>query len=170
MLTHGESIKKLGANLKPIAHYRKEIVGIADVGKNLYGLRFHPEMIMTAKGKKMMENFLVSIAKVKQHFTVASREARILTKMMGKTAGKPVVMLCSGGLHSIVGAMVLKEAIGSQNLVCLCVQTGFEKRGALDAARAVMFEVGCKFDVLIENFQHTTMNEGYIDFEATANL
>ncbi|CAG0916256.1 unnamed protein product [Notodromas monacha] len=145
LVTHGDTVEKL-VGLKAIAHWRKRVIGVADVSKNLYGLHFHPEVIVTPKGQKMLDNFF-KMAKLKTTFNIAKREEKAMDRIRKQCSGRPVLMLCSGGLDSTVAAMILKKCIGAQEMYCLLVETGFEKKGGFEKAKDVLEKIGVGYSI-----------------------
>ena len=78
-----------------------------------YAIQFHPEVYHSTDGKKILENFLVGIAQVKQDWTPDSFVEMTLSELKEKV-GNDQVILGLSGVDSSVAAMLLHKAIGTQ--------------------------------------------------------
>ena len=88
------------------------IAGIANTEKHLYGIQFHPEVYHSTDGKQLLENFLVSIAGLKQDWTPDSFIEETVAAIQAKVGNEKVVLGLSGGVDSTVAAVLLNKAIG----------------------------------------------------------
>lgn len=75
MLTHGDSLDKVGNGFVVVGTSDKLVAAISNENSKIYGVQFHPEVELTVDGKIMLENFLFNIAKLTPNFTLRSREA-----------------------------------------------------------------------------------------------
>lgn len=92
-----------------------------------YGLQFHPEVTHSLEGKKILENFLVAIAGVKQDWTPSSFVEDTVARLKEEIGDESVLMALSGGVDSTVGAMLLHRAIG-ENLHCFFIDNGLLRK------------------------------------------
>lgn len=96
--------------------------------RKFFGVQFHPEVIHTKPGKKILSNFLFSQAGLKAEWTMGSfiqREADIIREQVKD--GKVICGL-SGGVDSLVASLIVHRAIG-KNLTCLFVDNGLLRKG-----------------------------------------
>ena len=96
-----------------------------------YAIQFHPEVYHTTDGKQLLENFLVTIAGVKQTWTAASFVESTVEKIQKKVGDDKVVLGLSGGVDSTVAAVLLHKAIG-KNLYCIFVNNGLLRKNEFE--------------------------------------
>jgi len=93
---------------------------MADEGRKLYGVQFHPEVTHTAFGAQMFRNFLFGICGLTPDWTMEGFAERSTQKYRAELAGKKVLLGLSGGVDSSVAAALLHRAIGN-DLRCVYV-------------------------------------------------
>jgi GMP synthase (glutamine-hydrolysing) len=127
-MSHGDSIDVLPKGFTISASTANtKVAAMANVRKKFYGVQFHPEVAHTAKGKKMIHNFLFGICGCKASWTMKSF-ARDTISQIRKTVGeKKVILGLSGGVDSSVTALLIHKAIG-KNLTCIFVDNGLLRK------------------------------------------
>jgi GMP synthase (glutamine-hydrolysing) len=98
-----------------------------DPARKMYGIMFHPEVVHTPDGAKLLRNFVHKIAGIEGDWTMQSyREHAVeaIRKQVGK--GK-VICALSGGVDSSVAALLIHEAVGDQ-LTCILVDHGLMRK------------------------------------------
>ena len=100
-----------------------EIIGMADVKRQFYGLQFHPEVSHTRQGLRILERFVLDICGCKRVWTTKTIIEELIKKIQDKISKDYVILGLSGGVDSSVVAALLHRAIGEQ-LVCVFVDTG----------------------------------------------
>ena len=101
---------------------------IADPQRRLYGLQFHPEVIHTEEGGKILRNFLFTVCGCRGEWTMASFIEEAVGRIKTQVGSAAVVLGLSGGVDSSVAAMLLHRAIGDQ-LTCIFVDNGLLRSG-----------------------------------------
>ena len=96
---------------------------IADEGRRLYGVQFHPEVAHTPRGATILRNFTHRIAGLTGDWTMASYRAEAIARVRAQVGRGRVICGLSGGVDSSVAAVLIHEAIGDQ-LTCVFVDTG----------------------------------------------
>jgi len=104
---------------------------IENTAKGIYGVQFHPEVVHTPEGKKVLHNFLYNICKVNGDWKVASIVKNKIGEIKNKIKDKKVLCALSGGVDSSVAAVLVNEAIG-KNLVCIFVDHGLLRKSEGD--------------------------------------
>ncbi len=127
-MSHSDTILKLPKNAKKIASTKDvENAGFTIENEQTYAIQFHPEVYHSTDGKKVLENFLVHIAKISQNWT-PNAFVETAVKKLQKTIGTDKVVLgLSGGVDSTVAAVLLDKAIGKQ-LYCIFVDNGLLRK------------------------------------------
>ncbi len=141
-MSHGDRIGRLPAGFAATASTQNtEVAAAEDGARRLYGLQFHPEVVHTVHGRKLIENFLFGICRCEKNWTM-NAFIRDAIDDINKTVGdKRVVLGLSGGVDSSVAAVLLHRAIG-RRLTCVFVDNGLLR---LDEGRKVREVFGRHF-------------------------
>jgi GMP synthase (glutamine-hydrolysing) len=128
-MSHGDSIGALPAGFVITASTANTPVAAAeDVKRNFYALQFHPEVVHTKEGKKMLANFLFEICHCKKSWSMKSFVAHTVDEIRQQVGTEKVILGLSGGVDSSVAAVLLHRAIGKQ-LTCVFVDNGVLREG-----------------------------------------
>ena len=131
-MSHGDSITAIPEGFHPIAVSEgAPYAAIADEGRRIYGVQFHPEVAHTPRGALMLRNFTRGIAGFKGDWTMASFKDEQVAKIRAQVGKGRVICGLSGGVDSSVAAVLIHEAIGDQ-LTCVFVDTGLMRSGEAD--------------------------------------
>ena len=123
-MSHGDSIRKLPGGFEAIAATANTPVAAAvHTQKNLFGFQYHPEVVHTKMGKKMLHNFVFKVCGCKRTWTMKSFARRSIEDIRATVADKKVILGLSGGVDSSVAAVLLHKSIG-QKLTCIFVDNG----------------------------------------------
>ena len=109
-------------------------------GAKYYGIQFHPEVVHTPGGRRLLENFVLRIAKAAQDWT-PGRLAVDAVAEISRRVGPTDRVLCglSGGVDSAVAAALVHRAIGDR-LVCVYVDHGLMRKRESETLRTVFAE------------------------------
>ncbi|MFI5218847.1 MAG: glutamine-hydrolyzing GMP synthase [Bacteroidia bacterium] len=105
-----------------------KIAAFHEPKEKLFGVQFHPEVMHTTEGKKILENFVTGICKCKGDWTPGSFIEDTVSALRHNLKNEKVILGLSGGVDSGVAATLLHRAIG-KNLYCICVDTGLLRKG-----------------------------------------
>ncbi len=94
----------------------------------LFGVQFHPEVIHTKQGKKVLSNFLFDISGFQQDWTIESFIESKVNEIRDQVGVKKVVCGLSGGVDSLVTSLLVHRAVGD-NLHCIFVNNGLLRKG-----------------------------------------
>ena len=128
-MSHGDSIGTLPAGFVITASTANTPIAAAeDLKRNFYGLQFHPEVVHTQSGKKMLANFLFNICRCKKSWSMKSFVNHAIEEIKQQVGAQKVILGLSGGVDSSVAAVLLHKAIGKQ-LTCVFVDNGVLREG-----------------------------------------
>jgi GMP synthase (glutamine-hydrolysing) len=128
-MSHGDSIGALPAGFTVTASTANTPVAAAeDVQRNFYILQFHPEVVHTQAGKKILANFLFEICHCKKSWSMKSFVKQTIDEIRQQVGDGKVILGLSGGVDSSVAAVLLHRAIGKQ-LTCVFVDNGVLRAG-----------------------------------------
>ena len=106
-------------------------------GRNLYGVQFHPEVVHTEYGTKILENFLYEVCGFKREWTMTSYLETAVKSIKEKVGDGRVLLALSGGVDSTVCAALLSRAVGPK-LTCIFVDHGLLRKNEGDEVESVM--------------------------------
>ena len=113
--------------------------------KGLYCLQFHPEVLHTQEGQKMLSNFVYRICGCQGDWKMDSFVERSVQDLRRRVGGGKVLCALSGGVDSSVAAVLLSKAVGKQ-LTCVFVDHGLLRKDEGDQVEAV-FGPGGGYDL-----------------------
>lgn len=128
-MSHGNQVSVLPHGFKNLgsSRYTKNIA-MVNKDKKLYGVQFHPEVVHTLAGKRILRNYLFNICKVKRNL-IRTRWLENQVQLIKERVGKDnVICGLSGGVDSATAAAIVYKAIGKQ-LKCVYVDTGLMREG-----------------------------------------
>ncbi|MFC1699223.1 glutamine-hydrolyzing GMP synthase [Candidatus Omnitrophota bacterium] len=127
-MSHGDKITKLPRGFKIIGSSgNAKIAALSDQKRRLYGVQFHPEVVHTPQGKKILNNFIFGIAKCKRSWNMHSFVQDSIKSLKEKIGREKVLCALSGGVDSSVLAILLHRAIG-KNLVAIFIDNGLLRK------------------------------------------
>jgi GMP synthase (glutamine-hydrolysing) len=131
-MSHGDRVTALPEGFRPVAVSEgAPFAAIADDRRQFYGVQFHPEVVHTPHGAKLLSNFVHRVAGLQADWTMAGFKAHAVEKIRAQVGSGKVICGLSGGVDSSVAAVLIHEAIGEQ-LTCIFVDTGMMRAGEAD--------------------------------------
>ena len=128
-MSHGDSVTALPEGFAPLAHSdRNPVAAIADRGRRLYGLQFHPEVSNTPWGIEVLRNFLYEVCRCEPTWTMTSFIDRSIGSIRERVGDGRALCALSGGVDSATAAALVHRAIADQ-LTCVFVDHGLLRAG-----------------------------------------
>ncbi len=123
-MSHGDRVTKLPEGFEVVATSENAPLAIAvNEERKYYTTQFHPEVVHTPDGGKILANFVHKICGLKGDWTMAAYKDRAIAKIREQVGDKRVICGLSGGVDSSVAAALIHEAVGDQ-LTCILVDHG----------------------------------------------
>jgi len=123
-MSHGDRITKLPKGFKVIGtSTNSPVAAMANRAKRLYGVQFHPEVVHTPKGKKILKNFVCGIAGARTAWSMKSFIDETVKSVRRQAKGERILCALSGGVDSSVMAVLLHKAIGKK-LIAIFIDNG----------------------------------------------
>ena len=147
-MSHTDQAKKLPHGFKPLAHTANTgHAAIADKKRKIYGVQFHPEVVHTDFGSKIIANFLFRIAGCSPSWQLKDFINEKVKEIRAQAGKKNVICGLSGGVDSSAAAVLLHKALGDR-LKCIFVNNGVlrkdEASGVVKAFRN-HFKIGLRY-------------------------
>lgn len=127
-MSHGDRVTALPEGFRVIATSKgAPYAAIADEKRRFYAVQFHPEVVHTPDGTKLLQNFVYKVSGIKGDWSMASYREQAIATIQQKVGKSRVICGLSGGVDSSVVAVLLHEAIGDQ-LTCIFVDHGLMRK------------------------------------------
>ena len=136
-MSHFDYIAQVAPGFEISAHTADCPVAAAEnAEKGLYAIQFHPEVLHTAEGTKMINNFVKNVCGCVGDWKMDAFVDETIHAIREKVGDGKVLCALSGGVDSSVAAVLLSKAIGSQ-LTCVFVDHGLLRKNEGDEVEAV---------------------------------
>jgi GMP synthase (glutamine-hydrolysing) len=131
-MSHGDRVIKLAPGFEVYAASPNAPFAVAaDELRRFYSFMFHPEVMHTPDGARLLANFVQKIAGCEPSWTMGRFRDEMIGKIRAQVGGARVICGLSGGVDSAVAAVLIHEAIGDQ-LTCIFVDHGLLRQGEAD--------------------------------------
>lgn len=136
-MSHNDYIEKAAPGFEIIAHTPDcPDAAVENAEKQLYATQFHPEVLHTLEGKKMLANFVYNVCGCTGDWKMDSFVEESILAIREKVGNGKVLCALSGGVDSSVAAVMLSKAVGNQ-LTCVFVDHGLLRKNEGDEVEAV---------------------------------
>ncbi|MCH7699450.1 MAG: glutamine-hydrolyzing GMP synthase [Chloroflexi bacterium] len=126
-MSHGDRITQPPPGFHSLAYSDNSPIAVMGNDKGIVGLQFHPEVVHTANGKQLLENFLYKVAGCKGDWTAGNVITEKVAQIKEEVGDDRVLCALSGGVDSAVAAALVHRAVGDQ-LTCVFVDNGLLRR------------------------------------------
>lgn len=127
-MSHGDLVESAPPGFTVTARTVKApVAAMAQPGKNLYAVQFHPEVAHTTRGQDILKAFLYDVCGCRGLWTMDSFLERTIAEIRGQVGNRKVLCALSGGVDSSVAAVMVQKAVGGQ-LTCVFVDHGLLRK------------------------------------------
>jgi GMP synthase (glutamine-hydrolysing) len=134
-MSHGDQVLELPAGFRGVGDSPTcPYAAIEAKDKRQYGVQFHPEVVHTPEGTRVLANFLFGAAGLKADWKMRSFVEEKTADIARRVGDGRVVMGLSGGVDSSVAAALIHKAVGDR-LTCVYVDHGLHREGEIDEVR-----------------------------------
>ncbi len=127
-MSHGDFLSKIPEGFTVLAESdHSPVCALSNEEKKIYGVQFHPEVVHTKEGIKIVHNFLYDVCGCKGDWTPRNFIEEHVEKIREMAGDSKTICALSGGVDSTVAAVLVKKAIG-ENLICIHIDTGLMRK------------------------------------------
>ncbi len=158
-MSHNDYIERAADGFKTIAYSADcPAAAVENEEKKLYAIQFHPEVMHTQEGTKMLANFLFQVCECQGDWKMDSFVENSIQAIREKVGDGKVLCALSGGVDSSVAAVMLSKAVGKQ-LTCIFVDHGLLRKNEGDEVEEIFSKSGL-FDL---NFIRVNAQQRFYD-------
>jgi GMP synthase (glutamine-hydrolysing) len=146
-MSHGDRVANMPVGFETLGVTENSpVAAIGDEKQKFYGLQFHPEVVHTPQGTKLIENFLYNICNCSGSWTTTNFIEKTVAEIKERVGDREVICGLSGGVDSSVAAALVAKAIGEQ-LTCIFVNHGLLRK---NEAQEVQETFGDNFNLKLD--------------------
>jgi len=164
-MSHGDTVFAAPPGFEVLAHTENcPVAAFKHKDKPIYGLQWHPEVIHTANGVRMLRNFIFEVCKCKANWQMEDLIAKMVEEIKAEAGEDKAIIGLSGGIDSSVATALAAKALNDR-LTAVFVDHGFMREGEPEAIRNAFRKF--KINFVIANAQERFMEklEGVTDPE-----
>lgn len=134
-MSHGDKITRLPGGFRVIGSTENALMAaMEDEARRFYGVQFHPEVVHTPKGKRILKNFLFDIAGCRASWNMHSFVKNSIHELRERIGNEKVLCALSGGVDSSVLTTLLNRAIG-KNSIAIFIDNGLLRKGEAELVK-----------------------------------
>jgi GMP synthase (glutamine-hydrolysing) len=165
-MSHGDTVIAPPPEFEALAHTENcPVAAFRHKQKPIYGLQWHPEVIHTENGMRMLRNFIFQVCKCQANWQMEDLIGKMVKELQTETGESRAIIGLSGGIDSSVATALAAKALGDK-LTAVFVDHGFMREGEPEAIREAFQKYPINF--IVANAQERFMQKlkGVADPEA----
>jgi GMP synthase (glutamine-hydrolysing) len=142
-MSHRDTVMEVPAGFRVIA--ATGVSGVAAMSsrdRKLFGLQFHPEVVHTHSGTRILENFVFDVCRAAKDWDIAQRVPLVEEQIRAVAAERNIFFFVSGGVDSTVAYTLCLRALGPRRVYGIYVDTGLMRKGETEFVRGIFRELG----------------------------
>ncbi len=156
-MSHRDSVAEIPAGFRVIASTETSgVAAMSQPDRKLFGLQFHPEVVHTHAGTRILQNFVFGICGAKKDWDVSQRVPAVEEGIRNIVKDRNVFFFVSGGVDSTVAYTLCLRALGPERVYGIYVDTGLMRQDETDFVRHIFAELGA------ENFMVDAAEEEFL--------
>jgi GMP synthase (glutamine-hydrolysing) len=164
-MSHGDTVFALPQEFEVLAHTENcPVAAFRHKQKPIYGLQWHPEVIHTENGMRMLRNFIFQVCKCQANWQMEDIIGKLVTELKSEIGESRAIIGLSGGIDSSVATALAAKAVGDK-LTAVFVDHGFMREGEPEEIREAFQKFPINF--IVANAQERFMQKlrGVVDPE-----
>lgn len=142
-MSHRDTVTRVPAGFELLGSTETcAIAAMGDAGRRLYGLQFHPEVVHTRNGRRILSNFLFGVCGCEPDWSPREQASRIEDEIRRAVGERNVFFFVSGGVDSTVAFTLCLRALGAERVRALYVDTGLMREGETEFVQQVFNSLG----------------------------
>jgi len=134
-MSHGDTVFSLPQDYEELAHTQNcPVAAFRHKKKPIYGLQWHPEVIHTENGMRMLRNFIFQVCKCEANWQMEDLIGKMVAELKSEIGENKAIIGLSGGVDSSVATALAAKALGDK-LTAVFVDHGFMREGEPEAIR-----------------------------------
>lgn len=156
-MSHGDTVFSPPPEFEALAHTENcPVAAFRHKQKPIYGLQWHPEVIHTQKGTRMLQNFIFQVCNCQANWQMGDLIEKMVKELQTETGESKTIIGLSGGIDSSVATALSARALGNK-LTAVFVDHGFMREGEPEAIREAFQKFPIKF--IVANAQERFMQK-----------
>ncbi len=136
-MSHGDKVVKIPAGFSETASSENcQFAAVENASQKRYGVQFHPEVVHSLDGKKILQNFIFKIAGCKADWTMSGFIESEVERIKKQVGDDSVLCAVSGGVDSTVAAVLVHKAVGDR-LTCIFIDNGVLRKNEAEKVQKV---------------------------------
>lgn len=144
-MSHFDSVSAVPEGFRVTASTENSgIAAMSDPVRKLYGIQFHPEVVHTHAGQRILENFVFGICDARPDWDISKRVPLVEEQICSTVRERSVFFFVSGGVDSTVAYTLCLRALGPDRVFGIYVDTGLMRLDETAFVRGVFQELGAE--------------------------